>query len=241
MTIRYRTSGDEHAARGLLGEGRHQLGILKNAMKFQGLQQLQRIVRFDDGTIIKCLSCFGQDVVEVFVPFGEVVEERKIVSVDYCWCNNYFTEGKIVEVYSEYSDVGDYAAGEYPGNCNATDLAIANYTGIRYLVNCCQGSLQLDAEGNKVADYCQYICLPSDFAEYQIGDRVIVFMRGKWDNETELLNEPNRVAGRSCLSDEYGSCIACDGTRRESRIDEEADGSYLIMPFEIEGVNMLRD
>lgn len=239
MTIRYRTSGDEHAARSLLGEGRHQLGILKNAMKFQVLQQLQRIVRFDDGTIIKCLSCFGQDVIEVFVPFGEVFEERKVVSVDYCWCTHWFTEGKIVEVYHEYSNVGEYGPGEYPGNCNITDNAVENYTGIRYLVNCCQGSLQLDNEINKVADYSQYICLASDFAEYKEGDRVIVFMRGQW--EENILEEPARVPGGSCLSDEYGACLACDGTRRtkqEVPNDNEVDGSYLIMPLEIAGVNL---
>lgn len=240
MTIRYRTSGDEHAAKSLFGEGRHQLSILKNAMKFQGLQQLQRIARFDDGTIIKCLSCFGQDKVEVFVPFvGEEVEERKVVSIDYCWCSNWFTEGKIVEIYHEYSNVGEYEPGDYPGICNIADSAIENYTGIRYLVNCCQGSLQLDNEGNKVADYSQYICLASDFAEYKEGDRVIVFMRGQWSGD--VLGEPGRTPGGSCLSDEYGDCIACNGTRRtkqSSPNENEADGSYLIMPFEIAGVNL---
>lgn len=68
MSIRYITTGNEFVARGLLGEGRHQLSILKNDMTFQKLQQLQRIVRFDDGTVIKCLSCFGQDVVSIYVP-----------------------------------------------------------------------------------------------------------------------------------------------------------------------------
>ena len=77
MTIRYRTSGNELAAKGLLGEGRHQLGVLKNAMKFQGLKQLQRITRFDNGTTIKCLSCFGQDVVDIFVP--SLVGEKVIM------------------------------------------------------------------------------------------------------------------------------------------------------------------
>lgn len=77
MTIRYRTSGDEFAAKSLLGEGRHQLSILKNLMSFQGLKQLQRTVRFEDGSIIKCLSCFGQDVVDIFVP--SLVGEKAIM------------------------------------------------------------------------------------------------------------------------------------------------------------------
>ena len=215
------------------------MGILKNLMKFRNLEQLQRKVKFDNGIIIKCLSCFNQDVIKIFVPPLIEVEERKIVSVDYCWCSHWFTEGKIVEIYHEYSNVGEYGPGEYPGNCNITDNAIENYMGIRYLVNCCQGSLQLDNEINKVADYGQYICLASDFAEYKEGDRVIVFMRGQW--RESVLEEPERIPGRSCLSDEYGACIACDGTRRTKQDvpnDNEADGSYLIMPLEIAGVNL---
>lgn len=74
MTIKYIAEGDKFKASQLWGEARHQLSILKNAMSFQNLQQLQRTVRFNDGTIIKCISCFGQDVVKVFVPqqVGEV-------------------------------------------------------------------------------------------------------------------------------------------------------------------------
>ena len=37
-------------------------------MSFGSLQQDQRTVSFADGTIIKCLSCFGQDVINIFVP-----------------------------------------------------------------------------------------------------------------------------------------------------------------------------
>jgi len=68
MTIKYIAEGDKFKASQLWGEARHQLSILKNAMSFQNLQQLQRTVRFNDGKIIKCISCFGQDVVKVFVP-----------------------------------------------------------------------------------------------------------------------------------------------------------------------------
>ena len=68
MTIKYIPEGDKFRASQLWGEGRHQLSILKRLMAFQGLKQLQRITRFEDGTIIKCLSCFSQDVIKVFVP-----------------------------------------------------------------------------------------------------------------------------------------------------------------------------
>ena len=68
MTIKYIPEGDKFRANQLWGEGRHQLSILKNLMSFGQLQQDQRLVRFSDGTIIKCLSCFGQDVINIFVP-----------------------------------------------------------------------------------------------------------------------------------------------------------------------------
>lgn len=77
MPIRYKISGDKFKAGQLFGEGRHQLSILKNLMSFQNLKQLQRIARFEDGTIIKCLSCFDQDVVEVFVPLP--VGEKEVM------------------------------------------------------------------------------------------------------------------------------------------------------------------
>ncbi|MCK5012429.1 MAG: hypothetical protein KAS66_01295 [Candidatus Omnitrophica bacterium] len=86
MTIKYIPEGDLFRASQLWGEGRHQLSILKNAMSFQKLQQDQRLVHFADGTIIKCLSCFGQDVVNIFVPqmfVGGAPEYREREEVTY--------------------------------------------------------------------------------------------------------------------------------------------------------------
>lgn len=232
MSIRYITTGNEKIARSLLGEGRHQLTILKNAMTFQKLQQLQRIVRFDDGTVIKCSSCFGQDVVNVYVPIipVPVEKERKIVLILYCWGSDYFTEGKITEIFGDYGDVGDYEGKKYPNYCNSNDQAIKNYVGIRYKVKICQGILlNLPAR-------TEYICLPSDFAEYEVGDKVIVFMRGAWDG-SELIEPEKREPGKSCKNNDIVTCIASKGTKRTGITGEEADGSYLIMPLEVEGVN----
>lgn len=94
MTIKYIPEGDKFKANQLWGEARHQLSILKNAMSFQNLQQLQKIVRFNDGTIIKCISCFGQDVVKVFVPqqVGEVKYKEDI----------YIRYYPAMEVYRKY-------------------------------------------------------------------------------------------------------------------------------------------
>ena len=84
MSIKYIIGGNEAKAESLLGEGRHQLSILKNAMSFQKLKQLVKMVTLPDGTLIKCSSCFGLDVVNVFIPTPEapvpVIEEEKIIT-----------------------------------------------------------------------------------------------------------------------------------------------------------------
>lgn len=229
MSVRYITSGNEFVAKGLLGAGRHQLSILKNAMSFQKLKQLQRTVRFNDGTIIKCSSCFGQDTINVFVPpmIPLPVKERKIVEVTYCWCNNYFTEGIVERIIGDYGDIGDYGEETYPDYCNSDDEAVKNYIGIRYEVSMCQG---IDGE-NKT-----YICIPSDFAEYEVGDEVIVFMRGTWDG-TILIEPEGREPGIECVNSE-AICDACEGTIRPDWVGDEPDGAYLIVPLAISGVNV---
>ena len=86
MTIEYIPEGDLFKANQLWGEGRHQLSILKNLMSFGKLQQDQRTVRFADGTIIKCLSCFGQDIINIFVPqvfLGGAPEYRERTIINY--------------------------------------------------------------------------------------------------------------------------------------------------------------
>ena len=226
MSIRYITEGDESRAKGLLGEGRHQLSILKNLMSFQKLQQLQRVVKFNDGTIIKCLSCFDQDIINIFVPVGVIEKKRKVVEAFFCWCTNYFTLGRIVEILGDYGNVGDYGTEIYPDYCNFSDVAIKNYNGIQYKVSLCQGDKTTT-----------YICLPSDFAEYEVDDRVIVFMRGIW-NGTNLNEPPKRDPKKGCRNNGINLCIACKGTRRKGYAENEADGSYLIVPLEIAGVNV---
>ena len=232
MSIRYITEGDESRTKELLGEGRHQLSILKNLMSFQKLQQLQRVVRFNDGTIIKCLSCFGQDVINIFVPVRLVEKKRNVIEVFHCWCTDYFTEGIITKIYHKYGDRGTYE-GYYP-NCLAhmpsgywrPDLSAKNYIGIRYGVSLCQGTKR-----------SSYICIPSDFAKYKVKDKVIIFMRGIWKRESLNYNPKNRTPERSCVNNPINTCIACKGNRRPNHNGNEADGSFLICPLKFEGVN----
>ena len=138
-----------------------------------------------------------------------------------CWCTDWFAEGEIKRVIGSYGDIGDYGEEVYPDYCNSSDIAVKNYIGIRYEVKLCQGRTGKT-----------YICLPSDFAEYLVGDRVIMFMRGVWVEN--VLTEPDRIPGNSC---QKVSCKACKGNRRPNQTGDEPDGSFLIMPLEIEGVN----
>jgi hypothetical protein len=78
MPIKYIVGGDEFKAKSLLGEGRHQLSILKNTMSFQKLKQLERMVALPDGTQIKCSNCFGLDIVNVFAPEIPITVEEII-------------------------------------------------------------------------------------------------------------------------------------------------------------------
>lgn len=60
--------GDTKKAGKLRGFALSQLRILHNAMKFQGLKQDVRMVRFSDGSWIKLVSNFGLDLITVFAP-----------------------------------------------------------------------------------------------------------------------------------------------------------------------------
>lgn len=66
--IRSGYAGDVDAAKQYTGIARTQLGILKNLMSFNNLQQLSRTVTLVDGTTIFVQSVFGQDAIIVTVP-----------------------------------------------------------------------------------------------------------------------------------------------------------------------------
>jgi hypothetical protein len=251
MSIRYITTGDEKIARSLLGEGRHQLSILKRAMAFQNLKQLQRLVRFDDGTIIKCISCFGQDVVNVYAPPGFPVEkERKIVREFFCWCNCCFAEGVITKVIDDYDNIGNYTKdngdpiyfrGEYskfyyPTCC--TDSAwgkIRRYEGIRYKVQVCMGDKPKK----------EFICTASDFIKYEEKDKVLLLYL--IDYAKRSTGSCESICLKECPPAEDGKLIgegACEGIRRPDRendknaeaafgvtLTDSVDGTYMIMPF----------
>jgi len=69
--------GDRQAAEEMIREGVRQFDILLQQMKFAGLEQDVRRVRYLDGSEIVCKSVFGDNTLEIYVP--PEVEEREEV------------------------------------------------------------------------------------------------------------------------------------------------------------------
>jgi hypothetical protein len=78
---RVKLLGDIAEAEKLRGFALSQLQILHGAMKFQGLKQYTRVVRFCDGSYVRAFSSFGLDLITVFVP-PISIPEREIVEVE---------------------------------------------------------------------------------------------------------------------------------------------------------------
>lgn len=86
--MRKRLSGPE--ALPYIGVARTQLGILKNAMSFQGLNHGTRTFTHADGTIIFVQSVFGQDTINVqrnvaAPALGVVMEAKKAAEYEEIW------------------------------------------------------------------------------------------------------------------------------------------------------------
>lgn len=95
--VRFGFTGDTKAAQAYGGIARTQLGILKNLMSFNNLQQLSRSIKLSDGTTIFVSSIFGQDTIRVDVP---VIEEAAPATP--------------VKVVSAVNKVADYVAVAMP-------------------------------------------------------------------------------------------------------------------------------
>lgn len=253
---RFIYKGDRDRAHSLRSEGVRQLGLLKNAMRFQGLRQLKRIVAFTDGSRLVCSSVFGVDVVTIFGASTPVESKPEVKKVEFCWCNTCFARGIITEVIGDYGDFGPFYKNEslyqdtnklYPKYCKyrygfpedtECESYISRYEGIRYRVTVCQGELGLDKE---------YVCIPSDFLQYSVGDAVIVLLMGIWPNGS---TEQNRDAPlyldsfAACECEYYAEidatvlCQACMAQRRTDWEDSEAEGSYIILPLGITNINV---
>jgi len=232
-------AGNEAAARQLTGFGLNQLRILKEAMGFQGLSQMQSTAKDRKiGVTVKCSSCFGNDRIDIHVPSGFAPEEIAALRVSYCWCNCCFGSGVIKEVIGDYGDpVGDFE-DTYPDDLVDTDLNIQNYDGIRYKVAVCQKRHNRDYEDNAEYYPRQFVCIPSDFAEYHTGENVIVWLSKQWsgtgDSATANTERCVNTCGEACWSTD-GACNVSQPW--EPGVNNTPDGTFILMPLEFEGVN----
>ena len=236
--------GDRYAAATLVRQASIELDRLLHSMRqapiyqpdgYGPLHQATRRVYDNHGNVIE-VSVHGLDrQIVIFSPPVTAEEEEKIVirAGKLCWCTCCFSDAKILAVLGDYNHVGSYGKDElYPAICNASDIAVWNYNGIRYQVEVC----------TKINDYTstynKFIAIPTDFYEYQPEDKVIVVFRGRWEGD-EL--NPNLVPGdcHDCLG---AACTGggCEGNWPPGRefTDEwrYADGTFVVSPIEVAGI-----
>jgi len=85
-------SGDVEKGKSYIGLAQSQMNILENQMQFQGLKQSSRTVKYSNGLVIECWSCFSLRQVTVFYPGGERFQEEK---GKLCFCNCHMSVGQV--------------------------------------------------------------------------------------------------------------------------------------------------
>jgi len=81
VTLTVKIVGNTAEAEKLRGFALSQLRILIDSMKFQGLKQYTRVVRFSDNSYIRAFSSFGINTVTIFAP-PVSIPSREIVEVE---------------------------------------------------------------------------------------------------------------------------------------------------------------
>jgi len=213
-------SGNREAAAHLRRRALVELDILVQAIGFQRLNQGQRIIRMAGEAFIKCQYLFGQSVVWIHVPHLAPAAGAEKIEQHLCWCSACFAEATITRVIGDYGDRGDYATA-YPGCCNQ-DSTIGDYVGVRYEATICQRTA-----------WGPFVCIPSDFAAYQAGERVIVLFNGRWTAQAPYVRQATRCGDcLPCRESAPQLCAPCNANRRPGRAGDEPDGSFTILPME---------
>lgn len=228
----YKYLGDKRAAKVLRHAGFHQLGILKNAMSFRGLQQNRRVVEFSDGTWIICTSVFGIDVVNIYVPpLLPVGGERKVVKEEFCFCSTYFTEGRILEIFNPTAEEGNeapyYNRFKYYGTIFNNNVAPeSDYNGVMYLVKVCRGIKGTEKN---------LICASVDLTVYKVGDSVILFCTGNYTGETYRSQYPfsDALKVANACPGKTANCFSCSADVK-TVTGTELEGTYVIVPLSFE-------
>lgn len=160
--------GDAESASHMAREGIRQLGILKELMSFNDLQQDIRKVEYIDGSRIVCRSCFGEDVVHLY---AVKEEEGKLLSKLYVYVT-----------ISNYVTIWDLLTGEVATDICNNDGKVYDYYGKSLITFPCHKSELLKwLEGIKDKPTRQVLKdNPENNRDYL------------WDNEKDIGNE-NRV------------------------------------------------
>lgn len=105
--------GDRQAAEEMIREGVRQFDILLQQMKFAGLKQDVRRVRYLDGSEIICKSVFGDNTLEIYVP-PEVEEKKVIPPPRGKFIVNYNGEGYLMNVKGHRIEMTHVRNAEFP-------------------------------------------------------------------------------------------------------------------------------
>lgn len=234
-------SGDHQAGQWLVSRGKRLLTSLLTTIgrgplfQGEGLFQGNRTWTnlFGMGETISCRVIGPQAEIVIHVPpAGERKEKIERKPKTTCFCTCCFSDAEVIEVLGEYDHVGAYGEDEmYPTICNASDIAVWNYNGIRYKVNVCK-------QINDMAFESEFIAIPTDFSHYEAGDAVIVVFRGKWEGE---IWNPDLILASGCHNCEGAVCDeGCKGNWPPGRqfADEwfYADGTFVVSPIQVAGV-----
>ena len=106
--------GDRQAAEEMIREGVRQFDILLQQMKFAGLKQDVRRVRYLDGSEIVCKSVFGDNTLEIYVPPEVEEREEELPPPRGKFIVNYNGEGYLMDVRGRRVEMTHVRNAEFP-------------------------------------------------------------------------------------------------------------------------------
>jgi hypothetical protein len=173
-------------------------------MAFRGLTQGRRS-RAVGGFEFRCVSVFGLNSVAISLA-RSVDEKKEALEEELCWCTCQFAEGKVAYIVEAATGTGICKPGE-SGYPTCAINAIEDYEGLRYGVHVCQK-----------LRWSSFICVPTDFETYLVGDKVVVLYLDAW--------EP--------VDCERAACSVTGRDKTDDTVVDALDGQFIVMPYEFE-------
>jgi hypothetical protein len=227
VSTRFFYSGDQHKAEMLRRESVKHLDALKHQLSFNKLFQGKCRAALSDGSVIFCQVHGALSTISIYTPpMPEITPQETPRPIQTCWCTCCFSEGTVLEVIGAYHDSGDYGEETYPDYIVNPVSNIKHYNGIRYRVKICQ-----EYPVDKSAIFKTMVCLASDWAMYEKGDKVIVTFLGKWNEDGTEREEPTPCWECETGCKGGGACRANPRKRQEGDDPDEPDGSFIIVPI----------